>query len=450
MFQAFHKTVLSYIRLARSSASSPEGLAFQSLETFTTFRLPVEADHQKTIGFRVLFHTFREIWSGSLYQKSYESTSGVLILDGSMKSEEIRRNYVRVQSGEDPEFFLSKEAAVSGLRRSLASLLYLLFIGSFLAFRCFIVRKNRANRALHIRQIAENAVLLKTVKTLRPESIYHFSNCLIDNNWSYLLLHQWCKVYNRVLSPYAMVTHNRITLTDVLITSLPYHEDELKTLPDVQYHRIVRWVPESVFSYMDLYLGSKRKLPPRNSIGYYSHGSWVRSGLNNRSDNMGIDEAEHETLTQLSTFFTKHKDFHLLIFLHPKEKGSGWIEKAKDYYDQFFAPDSYSFANQGQKSSEAFDMVEVGIAVFTSIMFERLFAGYKTIIGAAKLRGFPVEGSDLNSIVFTDYEGLEKLIFSTLEVSPADFFTDFKVRDYHYTSFPSFTNYYKSKLDESE
>lgn len=441
MIRALHSTLRSYIRLTQSNHGSQESLAWESLETFTTFRLPAEVDGQASIGFRVLWRILREILRGGSFVKHYNTGSSVVILDGSFTQAEMRREYVSYQTGLKPDIFLAKEHAVSGFRRSPIALLYFLLTGSFLALRCFILKKNRANRALHIRQLAENASLLDFIEQYQPLAIYHFSNCLIDNNWVYLLLYPHSKSYFRILSPYAMTTHNRITLTETLVSSIPYHLDELQVLPEVHYNSLVNWVPESAFVFMPRYLKADLSNPEPGTIGYYSHGSWVRHGLKNRSDNMGIDVAEEVVLSYLAEYIKKHHGLRLSIFLHPKEKKEPWFERAHEYYGRFFASDSFAFVDREKTSANSFELVDVGIAVFTSIMYERLFAGYKTLIGVAGLQGFPVDGSSLEGIVFRDYQGFENLLDQSVELTQKAFFEELKVKAYHHMAYRSFDHF---------
>lgn len=359
----------------------------------------------------------------------------IVILDNSPWDAELRHEYIARQSDYNPGVFLDKEAASEWIHRSPIVFLVLFPLLFAMALRCVFWKRNRTNHALHILMIAENVGLMHYLRSCQPSVVFHFMTCLIDNNWLYLLLKPTANEYYRMTSPYALYTHNRITLSDRLVLTLDYHFEELNVYDTIRYTTLYKLAPESAFSFIDKYKAEKLTEPQPNTLGYYSHGSWARVSLDRPSDGMNIKRAEEKALEYIRRLTDLNPDVKVFIYLHPKEKALFHNEELTRYYTDQLGEKNFTFIDPSLKGTDAFELVNVGVAVFTSIMYERLYAGYKTLICSDGVSNFPLPGSALEGISFDTAEGLERLWKQSADLSRPAFFSTFEVSGYHYQSY---------------
>ena len=159
--------------------------------------------------------------------------------------------------------------------------------------------------------------------------------------------------------------------------------------------------------------------PPRNTIGFYSHGEWVRRKAGHANFGMGIQENELFLLKSLKTFLEKHSDFELTIFPHPKERNDKEFET---FYSTIFSGTKTSIAPLEMKSSETFFKVNLGLMAYSTLLFERLSMGYKTFIGTNFQTSFPIEGSPLKNLCLSSEEELESALLLAHEETEKEFF----------------------------
>ena len=81
----------------------------------------------------------------------------------------------------------------------------------------------------------------------------------------------------------------------------------------------------------------------------------------------------------------------LIIFLHPKEKNKK--ELTLKHYDAIFKGINYTL-NFEKPSAAVFDMCEVGVSFFSTIIFERDYFGFKTIVFPIGYKEFPLKGTN--------------------------------------------------------
>jgi hypothetical protein len=162
-------------------------------------------------------------------------------------------------------------------------------------------------------------------------------------------------------------------------------------------------------------------LPPKNTIGFYSHGEWIRrkDGHADFGMSAGILENEIFLLNALKTFLEKHPEFQLIIFPHPKERKD---QEFESYYASIFQGTNASLAPIDMRSSETFFKVNIGVMAYSTLLFERLSMGYKTFIGTNFPTSFPKEGSPLKNLCLSNYGELESALLLAHEETEKEFF----------------------------
>ncbi len=69
-----------------------------------------------------------------------------------------------------------------------------------------------------------------------------------------------------------------------------------------------------------------------------------------------------------------------------------------------------------------FHRAAIGIGAFSSIFYDRMYCGYKVLIGNIGFSDFPMRGSSLNNVCFETYDEMAELIRLSEELSEREFF----------------------------
>lgn len=438
MSTLFDHIVKCYKQLRKAPPQSDHGLAWHCMHRNPTFRLDEHADRTPTIGFRCIWRVLRSIKQGKTALFSIEGGNKQhLILEGVSRLYESRLAYTERESGIRPGYYIAKEELPGMLSENLSTFT---FIRAALpiALRCVFSSTERSNRALHIVHLAEATALRSLIETYNIKRVYDFAPYHIDSNWLYLLLSDLVDEYYKLPSPGPLNTHNSIILCDTLVTSSAYHNEEIESLPGVRYKRKAHWVPEQAYDYIHRYSHPHQlEEPAPKTLGFYSHASWLRKMQRHRDNGLNTLKAEEILLDFLKRFLQSHSTYQLTIFLHPKEKTTGVIEDAHRYYRERLGSDRICFAANDVSTAHSFETVDIAIAAFSTILYERLFCGYKTFIGKMGIRDFPVEGSSLHHISFSDERKMTALIEQSEQQSRTDFFNDYDLWNYHHCSYPT-------------
>lgn len=436
--------VKSYKALQKANPSTDEGLAWKCLLTHVTYRLDTHADRQPSIGFRVMWRTLKKINSGIDPLTPIDGGNpGHIILEAKVGRIEQKANYIARQHTHKPGYFVSKEDAPSWLKGQGIRLAYFIAVLP-IALKCFFSRQHRANRALHILHIAELTALRWYFAKAQPEAIYDFCPYHVDSNWQYLVHREHTKSYFKLPSPGPLRTHNATTLCDVLVTSSGYHEDELPSLPEIRFVERKKWLVENAFNYIERYATKTLPEPPSGSIGFYSHGSWIRKASGHRDDGLNIHSAELQLLSDLAVILKENPHYRLIIFPHPREKKAEMLERTHAHYTALLKGTNYEMSDPTRSTADSFESVDVALAAFSTIVYERLFCGYKTLIGNYGISTFPIDGSPLNTICFQSKEQLVTLLSHLVASDREGFFAHHKLHHYRFDSYP----YFRAKVNQ--
>ena len=293
--------------------------------------------------------------------------------------------------------------------------------GFFIASKIVFNENNRVNWTLLIRIVLELSILKRLLSHSGPLEWHDFVQYDIDSNLIYLFLKELKGgqiTYIKYPSPGPLALHNRLLLTDVLVVNHGYHLDELKYFAEsIKFSKVVIRPPEGFFSYQENY--ANVQYCDNDSIGYYSHAAWLRKLQGHTDDGLDILAAEETVLMKLADFVTKNPQMKLVLFLHPREKSLKYADKTHLYYRRFFG-DNFEIATVN--SSEGFNLVKLGIGVYSTILFERLVCGYPTLI-FSPADSFPIKDSVLDEIILNT-ENFERLTTKYIRMESKKFFDE--------------------------
>jgi hypothetical protein len=385
-----------------------------------SFRIPDQVS-----GFRLLAgsygQAFKKCWSAvPKYDVVKEGISTHLVWDNFNRSKTSRLEQIKINGAIIPGIFVSRETAAPQqfVTRLTTSLMLICSVPLFLLWIL-----NPANKAVSLLpiELVEWAGLKEVIKRRQVKYMYLFSQYECDTNAMVLWLRKVGVTVNKIPSPNLLVIHSKDLVADELTLSSPYQLDELQSdLICASYHKLNYWVPEQFHVYHNSY--KNRKTAPIGSVGFYSHGSWMRKKSGLTDTGVGDVAAEEHLITLLGELLQERQLDQITIFLHPKEKKHS-AEEVAAYYKSVFGEGRYTFAPLDMPSAQLFDSVDVGIGAISTILFERLFLGCKTIFYPSGIADFPVKNSSFRHICTFSKSELAELLQTMKHGSTADIFS---------------------------
>ncbi|MGL5890621.1 MAG: hypothetical protein ACRC3B_12085, partial [Bacteroidia bacterium] len=395
--------------------TSPEALAGWCLLHKPSFRLPSTAAGDKFLAFRV-FRRLSVAAENTAAEKIANGKPGMAAFDNLASVKEIRLRHIEQNTGQRPAVYINRSSLLNGqigFTEKLSAV--------FMLLRILLLKGPRVNCALLLREAFEAAALLKLLMQNKITALHFYTAFEKDSNALTLLLRNYGITVNKIPSPSLLAVHHREIITDALSLGSPYQFDELEVFKSTQYITTVNhWTPEVWPVYGKRY--ETQPAAPAQTIGFYSHATWLREQEGNADTGFGDHNAEKELIPALASYLRKHPEIQLILFLHPRERKPETIERTTAHYNKCFDGINYRFSEKAERSTEQFDSADVGIGGISTILFERLFAGYKTIFYPAGIKLFPVSGSALSRICPVQPAELEIALDEALKHPTAEYF----------------------------
>lgn len=355
-----------------------------------------------------------------------------IIFDSSTDSKVVRLKYLKYYTENEDFNFISFQDLLYFKSYSF-KIFYILISSPFVLF--FFVASHFSSYKSSLALFVEYPLVLFNFfrlfkKRINPQ-VYYFSIYQRESN--FFAHHMQKRGLNVVKIPSEVPISywNSNILCDELIICNYYQYQELIHFQDsVKYNKTTFWGPENSFSYRDLY-SSKAELT-KNSIGYYSTGSWVRKKMGHIDQGIDFEHHEKKILIYLKEFLENNKQISLYIFLHPKEKSKDFYDHTVDFYTRFLGSGiNFKIVDKTINASHSFNMVDLGIAFSSTIMHERLFCGFKSIF-FTRNNFFPLESSKLYPISSNEKSSFINLLESSLKINTYEFFKKNDLLDYCY------------------
>lgn len=436
------KSALSFVRRkSQFQENSDEFLVWNCLLDNISFKLDRRAENDSFIGFKEFIRVLKRMRAKG-YSPIELTSFDTILLYYKKGNQQLALDYVEKSSGEKMGKIIWK-GSLTGNPYSVLQSIDFFFLGLFLGLGCFISKKNRVNRALMLRDIYESDACVKLVSNLGGKKVFDFLPYEKDANLTSYLLRQLGVSVTFIPSVNPLRDHNFTMIADDIVLVTPYQEEEMNLLftNTIRCNRILKWIPEAGYTYIERYMKTGLN-SPSFELGFYSHGSWAR----NEENHLGSAESlklEEWVLQNIAQLLDELPHLKVLLFLHPKEKKMN-IESVLSYYRSVLG-NRFEVASLDQRSVDQFEKVDVGLASYSSIVYERLFAGYKMIVGSYTNDGFPLKGSTLTNIYFTNYAEFRNLVLDALSADRELFFKKNNLSNYH---FSSYTNLPKSSEEE--
>ncbi|HTF03386.1 MAG TPA: hypothetical protein VK826_05140 [Bacteroidia bacterium] len=422
-----------YLKLSAKAdrlSGDQQALAGWSLFRKKSFRSPAQ---QSFASFRVIKH-----WARAVKRLFSIAPQGVVIPEGNPvyatwdnrpDVQQIRVDHIKQNGGEVPGLFISRNVLSSaGIPEAIwVTFLFTFFLPYLFAWALF--SKHSSNIVLLFDEWIEAHRFMRITAKYKTKYVYFFCPYENDANALFLLLKKNGITVNKIPSPNLLAVHNTEMLTDTITLTSPYQLDELtEFVSTIRYSDVALWVPEQFHQYADVY--RKRSEPQKLTIGYYSHGSWIRQKSDTTGDALGDISAELSLVTVLGDFLSRHNAFTCTVFLHPKEKKHTDKNAVAAYYDAKFGVGRYVIADLSKPGSTLFDTVDIGIGAISTILFERLFMGCKTIFYPKGFSVFPLKTTAIASICPVTPEAMESLILQSAGITTSEYLEQLGLRKY--------------------
>lgn len=414
---------------------SNEYLAGKCLRENSSYRLDISSETDRMLGFREMKRTWARWNSPRMGFNWIEKGSPVGLLSSNAANKEMILDYVQRSSSKKIGLWISKDELSGRPNFSTFEFMQFWFTALIWAFKIFFTSTFRSNRGLMIREMYENAILIDELRAISIQQIYHFVPYEKDSNVLSLLLRQIGVRCTFIPSAGPISKHNHTMIADEIVLVTPYQmeEYERKWKESIRCEKILRWIPERAFTYIDLYRNKSFRFSEK-VIGYYSHGSWIRLKQKHQSAEAATKKEEW-ILGLIKKYLETHAEVKLIVFPHPRERRADVLEETRAYYAGLLGTDRVEISSNAKSSAESFDLVDLAIAAYSSIVYERLFCGFKMIIGSPDRSGFPMENSSLSQIVFYDFEAMERFIDDAFGMPNDVFFKQYGIDGFHYTNY---------------
>tara|TARA_B100001287_G_scaffold144355_1_gene121381 strand:+ start:11554 stop:12855 length:1302 start_codon:yes stop_codon:yes gene_type:complete len=355
-----------------------------------------------------------------------------IIFDSSIESKEVRLKYLKYYTKIEDFNFVSCQELLYFKSYSF-KIFYTLISIPFVLF--FFVASHFSSYKSSLALFVEYPLILfnffRLFKNGISPQVYYFSIYQRESNFFANYMQKKGLNVIKIPSEVPIGYWNANILCDELIICNYYQYKELIHFQDsVKFNKTTFWGPENSFSYRDLY--SSKVEVTKNSIGYYSTGSWVRKKMGHIDQGIDFELHEKKLLIYLKEFLENNKQISLFIFLHPKEKSKDFYSYVVDFYKRSLGSEiNFEIVDRTVNASHSFNMVDLGIAFSSTIMHERLFCGFKSIF-FTRNNFFPLKNSKLYPISSIEKSSFINLLESSLKINTYEFFKKNDLLDYCY------------------
>ena len=362
---------------------------------------------------------------------NYKNASSHAIFDVSIEGSELRFNYVDKFNGIKNDLFISKNELMSSPRIWMTILLLFFLITTFIPiFISSLFAKNKYHYPLLIREILECFCLQEILLKHKIKAVNYFCIYERDSNiCSYILMKNGFFI-NKIPSEVPMYFFNKVIIANQLSFCFAYQKEEFDKYKETMFvEKTELWAPEQILLAPKRFFNEGHKLSPMYDIGFFSSGNWLRFKLGDID--LGHNDKENEEYVfQELIKYVKAKKLKLRIFTHPLEKREENKVLTEKYYYQSLQNVEVSMADFNKPSIEGFDEIKIGVSLYSTLMFERIYLGFKTILTPFDYDQFPIKQSSLNQICAHNIQQLYSKLDLNLKLTTAEFFENNNLQNY--------------------
>lgn len=383
-----------------------------------TFSFPESSKSDFLLPIRQFKRILLKIWNGTKQEKIVflKQQESLIYCDTNLEKNDLIK-YVR-NYDKSVEFAICREDLLVGFsfsKKLFFSILYLfLFIPVFLIV--FFRRKLILNLTLLPEIYLQIKEFLRLVNNLNIYNLYFFHPHEPEANLiAFFIMKNGVNVI-KIPNSNPLFMFNKSMVSSKLVLSLGYQKEEADFFYNLDDGLMYEyWEPK----YLQKFYNNNFENSINNKICFYSHGAKIRKEMGHNLPafnevNMEIDLLD---FIRKNNFFSTHD---VTVCLHPKEKQSlEIISESKEYYKEIFG-ESVKFFDE--ISYHSFSKFNLGFGAFSSILFERIHCGYKTLIFNDRIKDFPIINSNFDYFLVKKLNDIENKIDSALLINSNNFF----------------------------
>ena len=395
-----------------------------------SFRYPLKSKNDFLISLRIYKSIIFSMFFKSIIYENHNFKNGIAIFDRSLNSAELRSNYIFKYSGYKSDLIIPKENLLNYYSFSSSVIICLfLFFSVLPVFLLSFFSKNKLTYPLLILEIIECFVLNEILIKHKIKELFYFNIYERDSNIVACILMDRGVYVNKIPSEVPICFWNKIIVSNSLCICFPYQLDEYNLFKETIFvDQINNWGPEKILEAPDyVFKTNKNDNEPKYKIGYYSSGYWLRSIKGNVS--LGDYLSVENELMNLLNEYSKSYNIEIFIYLHPIELKKSNLILTKNYYSEIIRNKNIKISFDNTPSIFSFNQIDLGISIKSTLMFERIFYGYKTLLYCFKKHDFPIKNSSLNNI-FINKKCFNEIISKSLALKTTEFFNHFDLMKY--------------------
>jgi hypothetical protein len=431
-------SIVQFLRYAynRGVENPLEQCARHSLLYNMSYRLDASAKTDRWIGFREWYrHGWKRNQGDAPVSIENQGPFQHLLITWNHLKDRAALDYVQDHSEKKVTHFLGKDCiTLHHISDSTLNRFMWHCCALWIALRCFCISKQRPNFALMIRESIELAFIINFCKKNNIEQVSFFHPYEVDSNLIAIHCMNQGIQTQYIPSIIPLYVHNHHLVCDQLVVTSPYQLDEIKHQfsSSIFYKHLVYWSAESIGKHLSKNQAWSKQPTSTKSIAFYSHGQWLRNRLQRADNGLNLEDTEEKLLVVLSELVNE-LNLELTIFLHPLEKKN--IALAQKHYAEKLKV-NFQWGNTEERSAQSFQDFHWGIGAMSSVIFERLLLGYKTILFQSPGYIFPIKNSGLRNICFDQKQDIKTCWEDHETCSAEQFFQEKSLLEYYH--FPEF------------
>ena len=302
--------------------------------------------------------------------------------------------------------------------------LFLLFLPAFVlpSLLFGIFPKYRTNAALWPYEFVRAVNIRLLAKAHQTQRLYYFCIYVKESNFCARLLMRDGVEVIKIASESPLTFFNRQIISNRLVLCTPYQEEEMAHFQaSILTGPPEMWAPEQTLNHVDRYVPEDLPTPPK-TLGLYTSGGWRRIERYDSDMGLGYHESEDMLHAHLRKYLEQRPDVRLILFMHPIEKDTPErFEHAQEIYRKLLG-DRIEFADPKLRTSQAFDLVDVAVSIFSVVMYDRLFCGFKSVLAPYEIRDFPIPDTSLAGIAAKSEKDLFRLLDEAIGMEKEEWF----------------------------
>lgn len=442
MFTTFFRTIFYFQAAAWRSLTGLRGKDDALYYSGTslkkkTFRFPEKANRDFLVSLRI----YKQILCGSLKKNrsciKTGSTSGEAIFDTSINAKDLRLEYIKKLTGVSCDIVVAKNNLLFFYNVNQVLLITtLLILSAVPVFAASVFSANKLKTPLLLLEMVEAFNLQLMLRGQEIRKVHYF--CIYErdaNICAYVLMKSGLFV-NKIPSEVPLVFANQVIVSNQLSFCFAYQREEFDIFRQTMFvEKTEQWVPEQFFVSRAILDREEPSQSEAGSIGFFSSGNWLREALGD-ADLGRNDKKNEEHLLKTILEYSQTNNTRVYIFLHPIEKRKENLALSESYYREILQRENVHLADPAKSSVEGFHKVDVGIAQYSTLLFERLVLGFKTIIAPWGYPEFPLASSPLQNCCALTAEEVHEKLKRNLGISRSEFISINGLKSYVYNNTP--------------